>query len=66
MTSASVANYYQPLTINYTTLTHNSCFSPSNTMATAEPSNNPSQAQAGNGSALPPPDKYRGAVVEVR
>ena len=35
-------------------------------MATVELSNNPSQAQAGNGSALPLPDKYRGAVVEVR
>ncbi len=30
-------------------------------MATAEVSNNPADASA----ALPPPDRYRGAVVEV-
>jgi hypothetical protein len=34
-------------------------------MATAEPVNNPVATSAANGTALPPPDKYRGAVVEV-
>ena len=34
-------------------------------MATAELLNNPVSTPAVNGSVLPPPDKYRGAVVEV-
>ena len=34
-------------------------------MATAEPLNNTVSTPAINGSVLPPPDKYRGAVVEV-
>jgi len=33
-------------------------------MATAEPLNYPVSTPAVNGSVLPPPDKYRGAVVE--
>ena len=37
----------------------------STTMATAEPVNTPVATSAVNGTVLPPPDKYRGAVVEV-